>query len=535
MSDEEDWNNDDDYADEEYIELESPIEPPADIGDEDADLISAADNLALPPAARSASSSAILPPPRPHKKKKMTKDKRHNKLDWPESLPYETESLEEFDARLDFISKRLVQCVETQDYDIGLSQWTNRLQFLMSLKYPMRRETRASLALLYYNIVLTPGCHPRVMDTCANQAITLLAPRRLINHHDLTLPWKPLLELIVEKLFPKARATGSTSVSTTLLALAETAQRFFPASEAEAMLEEILPQLDGSCINTVVCIQAFLVHFLPLSRPHRWLPAVFRLWETFKSLFVDDQMLDLIARLCQHHIDPSVPGLAEDDEDDGDDSGDQGDLSDNRSGAEAPGSSATEPDIWKDVGILTSDQFAMIMAKALRIASLPVGVGGRLAGSKELTHRHTTADAGVSEATLNIKKPSNSLTSLATILVYSMSEDGPPVLPSGATTPASALNGHATGPAQQRFLAGSRALDSFARYLQATEQYFHPSNWGHWSPVLTSFMSEISAIFYRRWQEEQSRHCKTPLSKRLTPAIKREFVKSAQNVCLVAM
>ena len=523
MSDEEDW--DDDLPDEEYIELDSPIEPPADIGDEDEDLLSSGIFRLSPSRPVSHLDT------RPSKKKKMTQDKRLTKLDWPESLPYPTESLHEFDRRLDFIQNRLAQCVLTRDYDIGLSQWTNRLQFLMSLKYPMPTHTRASLARLYYNIVLMPGCHPRVMDLCAGQAITLLAPQRLITQKDLTLPWKPLFDLLLEQLFPKARATGLTSVSQTLLSLAETAQRFFAPEEAEAMLEEMLPRLDGSNINGAVSMQAFLVHFLPLSQPQSWLPTIFRLWDTFNSVYFDEQMLDLLARLCTLHTDPGTSDATSDDDDD-----DEGEDAEPASDEHIP----LDPNghLWKDVGLLTSDQFAMVMTKALRVPALPVGVGDRLTGAKALTHRHGAFDSAVSPVTLNLKKPSNSIASLATIIVYSISKDGPESPPTGQATPATPANGQGTPTSaapSKKFLAGSRALDAFARFLQATESYFHPSNYGHWSPVLNSFISEIAALFYRRWQNERRKYCKTPTAKRLTPTIKREFVLATRNVCLVAL
>lgn len=530
MSDQEHFDEDDEHPGDEYFQIESPLEPPADIGDEDEDLVAA--DTTLPPSVRLATTK-FESSPRPHKKKKMSRDdKRRNKLDWPESLPYETETLEEFDARLDFVRRRLVQCVETRDYDIGLSLWTNRLQFLMSLKYPMQREARASLASLYYNIVLLPGCNPRIMDLCAGQAITLLAPKRLITRKDLTLPWRPLLDILRKQLFPKARVTGHTSVSTTLLALVETAQRFFPPSEAEAMLEEILPSLDGSSLDSVISVQAFLVHFLPLDHPQKWLPTMFRLWETFNSLHVDEQMLDLISRLCEHHTDPSSSGSNEDDDDDDDGVADESGDGNGATGVHAE----SEPGIWKDVGLLTSGQFAMVMTKALRSAGLPVGVGNRLSGAQAVAFRHGSQDHLVAESTLEIKKPSNSTTSLANIIVYSMAKDSLESVSqsqqnSGQSTPlAPSSSQH-----QERFLAGSKSLDALARYLQATEQYFHPSNWGHWSPLLTSFVSEIAAIFYRRWHDERRRYCQTPSSRRLTDGIKREFVLAARNVCLVAM
>lgn len=40
---------------------------------------------------------------------------REEQLDYPESLPYETETLEEMDAKLEVIVRRLVDCVRAKD------------------------------------------------------------------------------------------------------------------------------------------------------------------------------------------------------------------------------------------------------------------------------------------------------------------------------------------------------------------------------------------------------------------------------------
>lgn len=95
--------------------------------------------------------------------------------------------------------------------------------------------------------------------------------------------------------------------------------------------------------------------------------------------------------------------------------------------------------------------------------------------------------------------------SLARIIVYSMAPDGIPVpasnattpmfspLPSGMNTPqlqssaatigdylASSLHKRTYVP-QKTYLAGSKALDSFARLIASTESFFHPSNSGTWT------------------------------------------------------
>ncbi|PWN28316.1 hypothetical protein BDZ90DRAFT_250757 [Jaminaea rosea] len=499
--------------------LDSPIEPKVDMPDDDEEFQEGGNMLG--PSTAPAAAAAQLSAPTPSKVKVRKLEDRTKMMEYPNSLPYECESIEEFDERLAYIHQRLIECIKTKDYDIGLVQWNHKLQCLISLKYPILRATRATLASLYYEMVFIPGLDVRLIELCANMAITLLEPRRKISIKDLTLPWRPLYDLLSHHLFPKARATGLTGLSNTLMDLAGIAQRFFPPSDADDMLEEMLPQLDGYAINSILATQAYLVHFLPLSKPQRWLPAMFKLWDCFESGLFDDQMLDLLARLAILHANPEI------------------------SQSEDSGTVSPQRGLWKEVGLLTKEQFAMIMTKALRSAGLPVGAtkdANSALMAQSAIMMKTGSDAEVSQTILSMKKPSSRIQSFATIIVYSMMLDGPEIPSSGEATPVNAAAGPglAGTPAtttneQMNFLAGSRALDALHRFIQATETYFHPSNWGPWQYVLSGFVAELSSFFVNRWLDEHRNDCKTPKERRLTPTMKREFVQSLRNVCLLTM
>lgn len=43
---------------------------------------------------------------------------------------------------------------------------------------------------------------------------------------------------------------------------------------------------------------------------------------------------------------------------------------------------------------------------------------------------------------------------------------------------------------EKTYLAGSKALDALAKLIQATEGFFHPSNYGAWAPHLVSSRAE---------------------------------------------
>lgn len=149
--------------------------------------------------------------------------------------------------------------------------------------------------------------------------------------------------------------------------------------------------------------------------------------------------------------------------------------------------------------------------------------------------------------------------SLAQIIVFSMAEDSPiaggsNATSSGADTPVNPAlhrvrtNGLHSSPsvdslaeagqkadAQRTYLGGSKALDHLAKLIMSCETFFHPSNHGSWTIVLTAFIQDLCYEFLRRWKDEERPACKTPEAWRLTPRIKREFVLTIRTVALLSM
>jgi hypothetical protein len=117
-------------------------------------------------------------------------------------------------------------------------------------------------------------------------------------------------------------------------------------------------------------------------------------------------------------------------------------------------------------------------------------------------------------------KPIWRITSLARIMVYSMSQDSLPAAPSFAPTPFTPFtpgamtpmtpptpqpgaNGNlgdylahklATKglPRAKTYLAGSKALDSLQKLIASTESFFHPSNSGSWTTDVSEHCSPSS-------------------------------------------
>ena len=544
--------------DDDILEIDSPMEPAVDF-DEDEDEEMQVFSLD--------GGSSSDPSPQPTKKSKG--DNRHKQLDYPKSLPYACETLEEFDARLDHIIRRLIDCIRTKDFDIGLVQWNHRLQCLLSLKYPIVRQTRARLARLYYELAVLPGLSTRCVELAANMCITLIESKKKCNIKDLVLPWRPLYTILEKELFPKRRRTGLTNVADVLLDLAEAAQRFFPASEADEMLRTFLPKMDGASLNSVIATQSFLVHFLPISHPQRWLPAMFRLWESFNSSLFDDQMLDLLARLTEMHVtDPSVssassarkagshaestmrrdtqsaaaattPTSAEVNRTDQAEASNQPESTDS-SGTASP---SGKVGLFSDIGIFTEQQFTLIMTKCLKSAGLPVGSSkaANAALMAQSASVRSGPDAAASGVTLKMKKATDRLRSFAIIIAYSISKDGPSASKSASAsdvpTPSDGASPRLDGPSKPltTYPAGSKALDHLAKFIQATESYFHPSNWGMWQIQLSNLVQQIMFEFLKRVKEEERSQCKTPQQYRITDEIKTEIVSILRTVCLLSM
>ncbi|CDS82081.1 related to BLM10-proteasome activator subunit [Sporisorium scitamineum] len=542
--------------DDDVLEVDSPMEPAVDL-DEDEDEEMPILNL---DGGSSSHRSA-------HPAKKHKGENRNLQLEYPNSLPYTCETLEEFDARLDHIIRRLVDCVRAKDYDIGLVQWNHRLQCLLSLKYPVLRKTRARLARLYYELAVLPGLNTRCIELAANMCMTLIENKKKCDIKDLVLPWKPLYNILEKELFPKRRRTGLTNIADVLLDLAETAQRFFPASEADEMLRTFLPKMDGSNLNSVIATQAFLVHFLPISHPQRWLPTMFRLWESFNSSLFDDQMLDLLARLAEMHVtDPSISSassarkastLAEatmrpeaqapeaaaaprplgDEQMQEDEQPQPAEASDS-----APSSGTQSPSeklgLFGDIGIFTEQQYSLIMTKCLKSAGLPVGSSkaANAALMAQSASVRSGPDAAATGSTLKMKKPTDRLRSFAVIIAYSISKDGPSASESVSTSSVpTPINGASSSKPLTTYPAGSKALDHLAKFVQATESYFHPSNWGMWQISLSNLVQQIMFEFLKRAKEEERPQCKTPQHYRLTSEMKTEIVSILRTVCLLSM
>ncbi|KAF8898414.1 hypothetical protein BD779DRAFT_1607229 [Infundibulicybe gibba] len=412
-----------------------------------------------------------------------------------DSVPYECESFEEMQAKLEDIVGKIYICAKAKNW-LVLSSWDGMLQCWLGMRYPIAKSLRAKLARLYYELCLLPGIEPRVIRSWAEVLARLLSNkpgmRRKLENTDLELNWQPLWRVLYKELWPKGRIVmdSTRNLVNILLYVAEQCNRYFPTSEIPSMLETFFPMFTKETYMTMIPV---ITSFLPPTNIHLYMPTLFKIWEAFNSTVIDDRLLELTSKLSEEHVSGTSPGADD--------------------GAK-----------WKDVGIWTQAEWNFLIGKGLASMNVPVGT------SKGSSATSNYADSYVQRQPRKIKKSVNRYHAIATMLVYSMAVDGNV---RDVNTPKYRDEDRAL--AQGGFIAGSKALDSLDRLITSTESFFHPSNSGAWTVALTNFIQLLTYEFLKRIKEEEQPDCQTPITQRLTPTIRRAFVTTLRTPALLAM
>ncbi|KAG8866672.1 hypothetical protein FRC20_007837 [Serendipita sp. 405] len=462
------------------------------------------------------------------------------------SLPYKIESEEEMQRRLNVISARLAQAVESRDYDYGLLQWDSMLASWMELKYPLPRKKRIALAKLFYQICVVPGMPHDTVSACMDTFSMLTRSKKKLGIQDLRLPWRPVYDILSRDLFFKRRQFEFTQTAYNMAYVAESARKFFSPACIDEMLQEFIPHIIGNNLDRILANQYYLVTFLPLSHPQRYLPTMMRLWGAVNSYAYDERMLSFISKLSEMHVDPTIsdPKVVEQIPMDWGEAPrvqwPKQDLSDDWKG------------LYKDVGIFAEDEWSFIMCKCLASMQIPLADAGSLT-----TGPSTDGQAGYEIGRL--PRCTWRIASLARIIVYSMTPDGVPAPASGAATPftpgigsplmtpllgssPASISDYFSAPLmsktrlkERKYLGGSKALDSLSKLIMSCESFFHPTNSGNWTGDLTAFVKYIVFEFNKRWHEELQPDSKVPKARRLTPLMRRELVRCLRTVCLLSI
>ncbi|KAI8578771.1 hypothetical protein K450DRAFT_245430 [Umbelopsis ramanniana AG] len=428
----------------------------------------------------------------------VIQDDEAHTLHYSQALPYASQLDREAELWLSDICTQLVVSVQAHDFAPGCLFWVKSLSSYLDLKHALPRETRANLAKLLYELTIIPGMDSALVEIWANACVRLIKKKKHLGPQDLSLPWRPLYEMIHKTFFPKSRQRTLVSESkqiASILRLAEYAQRFFPSGASQEILEEFLPKFSAHSVMDALMAQGYLVLFLPTSipidsithqildnssvAPHDYLQTMFTLWFSItNSPTFDAQFVDLLSRIAENNVNST----------------------------------------FGDIGLFSKLQVSQVFGAGLRMMDLPVGsrsdgstvgagAGGGTTTGFNSQGLKTDVKAGNS---LFLRRKHDKFKSLARFIIYT-------IYPGQETDDQISTMSH------------------LKKLIQAIESYYHPSNHGRWSYQITNFARQLSSEFLKRWREEQEPDCPTLPQFRLTPELRKEFVYTIRAVVFLSL
>ncbi|KAI8373532.1 hypothetical protein EDC96DRAFT_498664 [Choanephora cucurbitarum] len=415
-------------------------------------------------------------------------DDNEHTMHYSQHLPYAHLLGGEAETWLDDICTSLTISVKAKDFHHNALISVKRLTCYLDMKHALPRKTRATLAKLLYELTIMPGMDPVLIELWANTCSRLIRNKKRIDIEDLQLDWRPLYELLDKTLFPKSRHQSlyiESRMMGGVLRLVGLAKRFFSPTAPSEILDECLPRFTVHSPSEAIRAQGYLALFLPVEQQDNhtitidsYMPTIFSLWSIFtKSPTFDAQFTYLMSRFAEHNLDR----------------GDQ-------------------------IGLFTKQQVKTVFTVGLRMMNLPVGSrsdGSTSAGSggggstTGYGSQGLRIDTKAGSALLLRKKPEK-FKWLARFVVYTIMPDD-----EGSNS--------------------SYTLSLLSDMIQATELYYHPSNHGPWSYLLTAFARHLAYEFLKRWRQEQEEDCKVPSHRRLTPELRREFVLLLRPLTYLSM
>lgn len=402
-------------------------------------------------------------------------------------LPYSVEDEAERDAALAAILKNLYIAIKAEDFTPGAVHWSRELQGWLNLKFDMTRELRSELAKLYYHLALAPGLQSHISDRFGRMLMSLTKKKHYLKPtEDLTLDWRPLWNQLKNMALPSETAIHQTVQARAcrqILRLCLHVQSYLDPGDRREMLEEILPYFSTSDVSNSFIVVGLLNILVPstpapptnsLSQPSDILPTYFHLWALVsRSKAIDVSFLDIFSRLARDHLTcQHVP--------------------------------------FTEHGIFTKEQSDLIFTAILRLTDIPV------------SHSNSPYVSSLSFASglavfLDKDRKKYPIPYMAARwIIHSLSPLGL-LSQDGNSSPASSI------------------LTGLEGFMESVETFFHPSNQGSWTTFLAQFTHHLADIFVNRWNREQSGELNTPVSRRITPELKRRFVMALRNVTFMGL
>lgn len=210
----------------------------------------------------------------------------YNKL-----LPFATEINQDSEILLQEIKINLQKSVMLRELRPGCLVWSEKLLKFISL-YGLKfsKEDHIEYVNLFYQLVLIPDLDASRITLFTNILNTLLRKKHLLHPTELTLPWKPLYELMQRLLDSSYEDVGLLHVpsylSSVLRNLISNCRFYFSLESQEEMLSEWRPLLcpfDVSMLKGISLIETFLptTHYHLSNQPVNpaWLEELMELWK----------------------------------------------------------------------------------------------------------------------------------------------------------------------------------------------------------------------------------------------------------------
>ena len=286
---------------------------------------------------------------------------------------------------------------------------------------------------------------------------------------DLILDWRPLFRELKNFVLPSEAGVLQSGYAKrnyrTLIKIATFAQLYFDPREMPAMLDEILPYFGTSFSEEAFVVVGLLNLLLPTTPPsppdEKLLPQYYL--PTFFHLW---SLVNRSRSFDQHFLD-LLSRIARD----------------TLTSKQVP---------WSAHGVFTKEQSALVFTAILRLVEVPVAQ----ASTPYSNSVDASAGLGIMLERDNRKHPLAH--QLARWVVMSLS----PLC----------------------LTESDSILTSLQGFIQAVETFFHPSNVGAWSKMLSQLVYYLADFFVMRWNREMTGDMDVPEERRLNDTLKKRFV-----------
>ncbi|KAJ2721997.1 Proteasome activator BLM10 [Coemansia sp. Benny D115] len=400
-----------------------------------------------------------------------------DEVNWAEYLPYSVE------AESATFERDLIAQLKLYTLSNNLPAISALLSQLDSNYNAISLPNRIHICRILYDLVTSQPFSFAAFGLCCSILSRALRRESQLTIDDLTLDWRKLYNLIKGLALPKQWHDNLIQNRSRLKSVVElicVAGRFFPPEAAKDVFEELLPQIQFNSMDWQLLVVQMLNLFVPASRsPSRALSPGS---QTEGEAFGPEKWLPTIFSLWTFNL--------------------------RTSGYDSYFMNLVTCITIEHKGCyrFTNEQMRFAFASGLHFfnlpvmrssASLPRGTGMSLADTSNFYRLPLGGALPLSEERAH---------TFARFIVYTMNNEG-----SGGS------------------------LELFEQLVQMIEPFYHPSNNGSWSGILSRFLRHLGKELMQRVRHESSPECKTPESLRLTRQMRRRFVVSARTLAMLLL